>query len=236
MGLPIPLAPTYTTILPISKKEIKYRGFLVGEEKLAILALTDVDEDNRNIAFMRATVDIAQRCILTPDMSILEMETADFEHFFIKLRMVSKDNKVELEAPCSKCSTTTRIQFDLHDVRVTDSVDSRIKLTPSIGIQLNGPTVQNVINSMTNDKKVSKRKMLYDSVKCVWQDEEIYTDFTVAEFDTWLDALNQTMMQKINTFFDNLPAIVADIKFVCKDDNCAHENEQAIKGIPRFFV
>ena len=113
MGLPTIAVPEYTLTIPSTKKEVKYRPFLVKEEKILLLAM----ESEETEEIITATKTIIENCIYS-DINVDEMPTFDIEYIFLQLRAKAKGEVLDLKYKCPKCETEIPISINIDDIAV----------------------------------------------------------------------------------------------------------------------
>lgn len=237
MSLPKIQTPTYTTTLPISGKKIKYRPFLVKEEKMIILAITETDENLKARNLMDSSLSITQNCVLTPDVDVRDLAIGDFEWLFMKLRMVSKGESVMLNIKCiePECRSENPVKVNLKDCKVDGNTDNKLDLGNDITAVMKFPTMGMVLENLDNDTKDHfDLRMIYQSLDMIMIGNNVYEDFTYEEFDEFAEQFTSLAMEKIKKFFDNLPTIVQTVEFECL--KCKAKNELMLKGSKDFFV
>ena len=158
--LPKLTTPTYELELPVSKTKIKFRPFLVKEQKILLLA----NETSDDAAFIRNNIaQVLTNCCLTKDIIIDDLPSVDLEYFFLNLRARSVGENVELRYRCEKenevgeiCGNKLILNADLLDIKVDlNGYQDLIKLTDTIGIKMKPPKLD-AIEKLSDDKKDRK--------------------------------------------------------------------------------
>ena len=129
MGLPKVAVPEYSLNLPSTGKEIKYRPFLVKEEKLLLIAMESEDEQQ----IITATRNVLQNCIFDK-LDVDEMPIFDIEYIFLWLRGKAKGEKLELKYSCPKCESSLPVDLNLEDIKISypEGHDSKVQLTDDV--------------------------------------------------------------------------------------------------------
>ena len=235
MSLPSVAVPQYKCIIPSTGIEIEYRPFLVKEEKLLLIAQEGGDQADQVLAIARVLAD----CISTPDIEIGTLATFDIEYLFLKLRSKSVGEVIELsiQHPDSDCEHTTNVKLNIDDIEIPGPIpDNKISLDKNLGVVLKFPTFQDV--AYTEDSTEPQTERLFDllasCVEYVYDDKEVYNDFTKEEMIEWLEHLPKAQFDKITGFFENAPSLKHTIKWKCR--SCKKNDKVELQGMQGFFT
>ena len=250
MGLPTIAVPQYTLTIPSSGKEVKFRPFLVREEKILLLAMES--EDQKQI--VEATKTIIENCLYT-DMNIDDMPAFDLEYVFLQLRGKAKGEVVELKYTCPKCEGEIPVAINLDDIKVIKHKEhtNDIKLVDNLGIIMKYPTlpVQEKLAELTKDKSAIEGlfETIVHCVDCIYDSENTYPskDHTPKEIYDFLESLTDEQFQKIARFFDTIPVLKHDIELKCPNKSkgkgkekdrkdCGYKEQLTLEGLGSFFV
>jgi hypothetical protein len=230
--LPTLSVPEFKTKLPSTNKNIKFRPFLVKEEKILLIAL----EDGEKETIIGAVKDLLKNCILTKGIDIDKLSTFDVEWLFMQIRSKSVGEQIEMTLSHngdSECKARTKYVFDIEDLSITGSVsDGKIELDNSIGIKLTYPTY--------SDEKMMERTasnlfaMVKDNVEYIYDNDNVYDEFTTEELDEWLDHLNKDQFEKILAFFTDGPSLSHLIEWDCAE--CGEKDYALVEGLKDFFM
>jgi len=239
MPLPKINTPTYELILPSNGKKIKYRPFLVREEKVLIMALET--EDIKQIT--NAVVEILSECILTKGVSINNLATFDIEYLFLNIRAKSVGETVEVNIICpddNKTSVPVKIDIDSIKVIKDKKHKSTIKLDDTLSLKLKYPSLDQFIDSnfeVGNDKTNinSTLSMITKSIEMIYNEEESWnaSDSTQKELDDFVDQLNTKQFTAIETFFETMPKLSHSVKVM--NPNTKTESTVILEGLAAFF-
>jgi hypothetical protein len=239
MPLPKINTPTYELELPSTGKKIKYRPFLVKEEKILIMALES--EDMTQIT--NAIIDILTECILTRGVKIKDLSTFDIEYLFLNIRAKSVGETVEVNVTCpDDGETQVEMSIDIDSIKVQKSKEHTniIKLDDNLSMKLKYPSLDQFIenNFEVNDNvsDVSKSLNLITScIDMVYDSEESWnaSDFSKKELDEFLDQLNTKQFKLIENFFTTMPKLSHTIEV--KNPNTGVESEVVLEGLASFF-
>ena len=246
MALPKINAPIYELKIPSTGQKIKYRPFLVKEEKILLMAI----EDGSVTMMSKAMKDIISACT-EGEVKIKDLAPFDIEYFFLQLRGKSVGDIVDLtlrkpgNLTCGKklkdCTEMCEIKIDINDVSVDSSEvkDSKIELTDTIGVKLNYPQFEVIQKFTGTDEDPTPADifaLINESIEYIWDGEEIYKakDSTKKEINEFVESLSTGQFQKIREFFDGMPKLKHDIMWKCP--KCDKEAPMVLEGIDAFFV
>ena len=245
MGLPTIAVPEYELEIPSSKLKVKYRPFLVKEEKILLLALESEKQDN----IVNAIKHIIETCVYS-ETNVNEMPTFDLEYIFLQLRAKSKGEVIELKYECPKCKTELPVNISIDDIQVTfqDKHTNKIELDTNLGVVMKYPTVelQNEITKTLTGENKSQVEGIFTMVKScidyIYDNENTYPlkDHTEKEVDDFINSLTDTHFQKLSSFFDTMPVLKHEFQVKCtkkkKDKTCSYKETQTLSGLQSFFV
>ena len=241
MALPKIDTPIYDLELPLSKKKIQYRPFLVKEQRNLFMALEAGDKDSieRNIQ------QVLHNCTLTKGIKIEELPVLDIEYYFLHLRARSVGEVVENRYRCDNevegktCGNIMETSLNLLELKVekTKEIDDLIQLTDKIAIKLRYPkfSVLHRLSSLTTASEIAF-EMIADSVEFISDGEQIYysKEVTREEIVEFIESLNQHQFAKIEEFFANLPKLEKRIEMKCS--KCGFEHNINVEGLESFFA
>ena len=240
MALPKIDVPTYELELPVSKQKIKYRPFLVKEQRNLLMAI----EGNDPAATHLAVRDILNNCTLTENFDIDSLPIIDVEFYFVNLRAKSVGEIVESRYKCNnfvngdECGNIMEKNIDLTEVKVQipDNVSNEIQITPTITVKLKYPEFKIVKDSLNySDINEITFHMIAQSIEYIYDGEQFYyaNETTVEELVQWVETLNQDQFNKIEDFFTNLPKLKENINITCS--KCGFNHTIEVEGLESFF-
>ena len=239
MPLPKINTPTYELTLPSNGKKIKYRPFLVREEKILIIALET--EDLKQIT--KAVLDILDSCILTKGVTIQSLPSFDIEYLFLNIRAKSVGETIEITITCPDDNeTTVNVNVDLDTIKVKKDRKHKntIKLDDSLSLKLRYPSMDSFIENNfesteeSNDVK-NTLKMITSCIESIYNEEESWSgsDSTQKELEEFIKQLNTKQFQMIENFFSTMPKLSHTIKV--KNPNTNVESTVILEGLAAFF-
>ena len=239
MALPKLTVPEYEAILPSTEKVIKYRPFLVKEEKVLLTALEAEDDD----IMADAIRQIVNNCVLE-ELDVFKLPTFDIEFLFLRLRAKSVGEKVTLGlrpwgCPNNEgklCEKSTEVEINLEEVKVIkdENHSSKIMLNDEIGVKMKYPDIKN-INIIDADSAITGMNIVRNCVDMVFTKDETFErdSFSDEELDEFIDSLNSDQFKKIKEFFDTMPTLKYTKKYKC--GTCGEEKETILQGLSSFF-
>ena len=236
MSLPKINTPEYRLNIPSTDEEIKYRPFLVKEEKLLLIA----QETGTDKATYEAIRNIITSCCLDP-VDINKLPLFDMEYIFLNIRAKSVGEVVKLKVKCPDDEKTeVEVEVDLTKIQVQmdDSHDARIPLTDDIGVLMMYPNFATVSNAQ-NMKEGKETEQLFDMIgSCIyqiWQDEETYDAMDYSEKDKkeFLESLSHTQFEKLQIFFETMPTLKHEVEVTNPKTNVT--SKIMLQGINAFF-
>ena len=237
MALPKLNVPVYETVLPSTEKVIKYRPFLVKEEKLLLTA-----QESGEDAVLPAIKQIIKNCV-QGELDVDSMPIFDIEYLFLRLRAKSIGEEVTLGLKpwgCPQnngelCKYTTEVAINLEEIECKKDKkhSSKIMLDDKIGIMMKYPDISQI--GIEGSETEMGMKVIKSCINMIFTEEETHErdSFTDKELDEFIDSLNSKQMENINNFFETMPTIKYTAKYTCK--TCDEEKETTIQGLQSFF-
>ena len=232
--------PVYELTLPVSKKPVKYRPFLVKEQKNLLMAMEADDKES----IERNVKQILHNCTLTQSISIEELPVVDVEYYFLQLRAKSVGEIVENKYICNNevngtaCGNSMLVKFDINDIKVEQDSNSSdiINVTDKISIKMQYPkfsTMENLKNSTTSVDMAFK--IVADSIEYIFDGDQYYyaNEADPKELVEFIESLNSEQFTKLEEFFKNLPKIKKELNFTCS--KCGFQHHIDVEGLENFF-
>ena len=237
MPLPKIATPTYELVLPSSGRKIKYRPFLVKEEKILIIALES--QDQQQIA--TAVKSILASCILTKGTKVEKLSTFDIEYLFLNVRGKSVGEQIEVMVTCpddGKTQVPMSINIDSIKVQKNSEHNPDIKLDDTYTLKMRYPSLNEFIktNFSAEDIKVDDTfDLIASCIDQVYSEEESWTqeDCTQKELSEFLEQLNSGQFKEVEEFFNTMPKLTHTVKV--KNPNTGVESDVLLEGLQNFF-
>ncbi len=240
MPLPKISTPTYELVLPSTGKKIKYRPFLVREEKVLILALES--QDVRQITnAIKATL---KECIMTRGVKVDDLPTFDIEYIFLNVRGKSVGEAIELVVTCPDDEeTTVPVKVYIDEIKITKDKKHKqeINLDGNLKLKMKYPSLNEFIknNFDFDDNDSSSVQQSFDIVaSCidmVYDSDEVWaaSDCTKKELTEWVETLNSKQFKQIEEFFTTMPKLSHTMKVT--NPKTKVESEVTLEGLANFF-
>ena len=239
MPLPKIATPTYEMVLPSSDRKIKYRPFLVKEEKLLIIAMES--EDQKQIT--NAIKTVIGNCILTRGTKVEKLSTFDIEYLFLNIRGKSVGENVDVIITCpddEKTQVPVTIALDEIKVHKNPKHTRDIKLDNNLTMRMKYPSLSEFItNNFNVDDGINITQSFDMIVSCidqVYNEDESWaaSDCTKKELLEWVETLNTNQFKLIEEFFSTMPKLSHTFKVT--NPNTKVENDVTLEGLASFFA
>ena len=237
MALPKIDVPTYELAVPSTDEKIKYRPFLIKEEKILLIAM----ESGENEDIIQAVKTIVSECTFNK-LKLGTMPMFDVEYIFLQIRSKSVGEVSKLKLLCRDDGKTyANVELDLNEVQVQvdDDHTNKIELSDEMGIIMNYPTIDSF--SAAGISEIGAENMLDVIASGIAQiydkkGEEVYDskDSTKKELVEFIEQLNTTQFQDIQKFYDTMPKLKHEI--TVKNPKTKKENKVVLSGLADFFA
>ena len=238
MPLPKINTPTYELEIPSTGKKIKYRPFLVREEKILVMALET--EDMGQIS--NAIVEILSACINTRGVKVQELAMFDIEYLFLNVRAKSVGEKIDVTVTCpDDGETQVQTEIDIDTIRVQKDKEHTniIKLDDTLSMKLKYPSMDQFVENnfeIEGDGGVDQSlEMISSCIEMIYNEDECWSakDSTKKEMMEFVEQMNTKQFQEIEKFFATMPKLSHTV--VVKNPNTKKDNEVVIEGLASFF-
>jgi len=239
MPLPKIATPTYELEIPSTKKKIKYRPFLVKEEKILLLAMET--NDPKEIA--ESVKNVINNCIITRGVKVDKLSTFDIEYLFLNIRGKSVGEEVEVMVTCPDDEETqVPMVINLDEIKVVqDPKHNRdIKLDDELTLRMKYPSLNEFVKSnFSNEEDMSIDDtfgMITGCIEQIYSEEESWasSDSTPKELREFLEQLTSTQFKEIETFFETMPKLAHTITI--KNPKTGVESDVTLEGLTSFFA
>lgn len=246
MALPKIDVPIHTVDLPLTKKNVRFRPFLVKEEKLLLMALESMEEKT----ILDSIKQIVNNCCLD-DIDVNALPIADLEFFFLNLRARSVGEVVELQYKCNNkvkdeqgeektCNHV--VKFDLNILEIKPEIppnhSNKIELSKDLGIVMKYPSFGSMKNlgdeNLTEIDKVLK--IVVSCIDYIYDTDSMYyrKDLSDEELSDFVDSMSREQFNKVQAFFESMPKIKKEVDFNCT--KCGYKENIVVEGLQNFFV
>ena len=239
MPLPKIVTPTYELELPSTGKPVKYRPFLVKEEKVLVIALES--EDTKQIT--NAIKAVLKSCVLTKGIKVENLPTFDIEYLFLNIRGKSVGEVLEVNVICPDDEETqVKVNINLDDIQIEKSEDhnNQIRLDDQLMMEMKYPSLDEFIKNnfdFKNENALDQSFQLIAScIDKIYNEEEVWAaaDFSKKEVNDFLEQMNSSQFKEIETFFETMPRLSHTINVT--NPKTKVENEVVLEGLASFFA
>ena len=237
MTLPKINVPEYTLVVPSTDEEIKFRPFLVKEEKLLLIAQETGDEK----ALYLAIKNLVNNCCFEK-IDVDKLPLFDIEYIFLQIRAKSVDEIATVKVICpDDGETEVEVKINLTEVQVhmSEKHNFKIPLTDDIGIEMAYPNLASIL--LTSEQNVEQSasdkmfQMIQDCMLQIWQGEETFdaTDYTDKDKKDFLESLNHKQFEKVSQFFETMPTVKHEVEVTNPNTKVVSKIE--VEGMNSFF-
>jgi len=236
--------PIFETKLISSGKPIKFRPFLVKEQKL-LLMVNQGDDIKEAITVVK---QVLKNCIVD-DINIDDLPSFDLEWLFLNLRAKSVNEIVDLKYQCNniikdengenkQCSSVEKFQIKLLDIKPTkgENHTNKIQLSEKLGVVMKYPTFEMIAKLENKSEDEILMDLLVNCIDYVYDEDNIYRtkDLPKEEVVEFIDSMQQKDLEKIQEFFETAPKLKHTINFDCK--KCGYKEDIPVEGLQNFFI
>ena len=239
MPLPKIATPTYELELPSTGRKVKYRPFLVKEEKVLVIALES--EDNKQIT--NAIKAVLKNCILSKGIKVEYLPTFDIEFLFLNIRGKSVGEELEVNIICSDDGETevpVMIYLDHIQVQRNDDHTNKINVDDSIMMEMRYPSLDQFIknNFDFNDKNAMDQsfELIATCIDKIYTEDEVWAsaDCTKKEMKDFLEQMKSNQFKEIEKFFETMPKLSHSITVT--NPKTKVKSEVVLEGLASFFA
>ena len=238
--MPLPKITTseHELVLPSNGKTVKYRPFLVKEEKILILALEGAIQKE----ITNAVKQVIKACVITRGIKIEQLPAFDIEYLFLNIRAKSVGESIDLLVTCGDDGKTeVAVNVPINDIQVVKSEEhsTDIEIGDGYTVKMKYPSLNQFIETnFTEDTDTVEQSfgIISSCIDMVYNDEEMFTaaECTKKELKEWVESLTSAQFAKIEKFFETMPKLQHTIKVV--NPNTKKENTVVLEGLTDFFA
>ena len=238
MPLPKIVTPTYELELPSSGQTIKYRPFLVKEEKVLVLAMES--EDTKQIT--NAIKAVLKSCVQTKGVKVETLPTFDIEYLFLNIRGKSVGETLEVNIICpddSETTVTVDINLDEIEVEKSDDHSNKIKLDANLMMEMKYPSLDQFIKNNFDFKEENQMdqsfQLIATCIDKIYSEEEVWAtaDCTKKEVNEFLESMNSSQFKEIEKFFETMPKLQHTVEVT--NPKTKVKSEVLLEGLASFF-
>lgn len=220
--------PKYSLTVPSTGEELRYRPYLVKEEKVLLIAAQSEDQN----MIMGAIHDVIDACV--EDVDVNALTTYDLEYIFVQLRAKSVGENSDIVVTCPSCGHKNGIKVDLNEVQVTKSSSNpMIKISDKVTVEMKHPSYREI--QLSEDQTEIGFNLVASGLKSVIYDDEKISieDESHESVIAFLESMTQDQFGKVTEWFNDSPVVKYDMTLTCSE--CKNTNEIEIKGMQSFF-
>lgn len=234
MALPQLNTPSYEMEVPSTGETVKYRPFLIKEQKVLMIA----QETGKESDMARAMCDIIKSCTDGQVKDPQKLPTFDIEYMFLQLRAKSTGAEVELQLTCPDDNETrVPVKINLEDIKVqkNDEHSTEIMITDNIGLKMKYPSMMDISKYQVGTTKTVDLTfgIIKDCLESIFDEEQVYEDMNKKELDEFIESMNTEQFTKIQKFFDTMPKVKHTVKVT--NPNTKIESDVVIEGMQNFL-
>lgn len=223
--------PKYTLTIPSTGKKVKFRPYLVKEEKVLLIASESEDPNQ----MMDAILDTLNACV-QEKVKMDDLTTFDIEYLFLKIRSKSVGETSTLNVNCTDCKDPNEYVVNLEDIECSanKNVSNLIELDDRITVEMRYPSYKNILLQENNEEEMGFQ-IIANSLQAVITDEERFeiADEPPEDVRAFVESMTKEQFEKISMFLVDMPQVRHTVEFECK--SCGKPNEIELKGIQSFF-
>ena len=222
--------PKYELIIPSLKKKVKFRPFLVKEEKVLMIAMESGDQKDA----LNAILDTISVCI-QDKINLNTLTTFDVEYLFVQIRAKSIGESVTLEGTCSACGHKQDVKLNLETVTI-DKVSEDLEDTFEVGSGIKIKVKPMRFIDSTSVTEINITEIIGKMIDTIYDDENLYnaSEYTKSDLDDFVNQLPRSVLTDIEKYIKGLPKLITTVEFVC--EKCGHHNKYVLEGFQDFFV
>ena len=232
MGLPKLDHPTFELTIPSTQEKVRYRPFLVKEEKILLVA----QESGEPNVFIDAISQVLNNCVI--DYDVKALTSFDTEYLFLKLRANSVSDLAKINVYDAESEDYHEVEVDLNLIECTQSEqESLIKLNEQVSIEMRYPTYADMVNIEEDSGLETSLELISSCIDKVYNDEETLqlADFTSDEQEEFINSFPADTFAAIQKYFEDMPKVKMEVKYKIKVEGKQKTKKKMLEGINDFF-
>lgn len=225
--------PKYDLVIPSTKQKVRFRPYLVKEEKVLMLAMESKDPKQ----VINAVVDTILACVYD-DIQRKSLKTFDVEYMFLQIRAKSVGETSKFNLKCKSCEANNEVSVDLQSIQIeAPEVNNIIQLTDEVSVKMQYPNYE-VLGKIDFENMSDTDQSFYIITKCIhsimMEDEVLLaSDHSDTELAEFIEGLSTSQFLKVRDYLESMPKLQHDVKLKCL--SCGEDNEYRLEGIQDFF-
>jgi hypothetical protein len=227
-------SPKYELIIPSTQQKVKYRPYLVKEEKVLMMAMETQDTK----ATLNAVVDTITACV-DGDLDRTQLAIFDVEYMFTQIRSKSVGEKAHISMKCTGCEHDHKITVDVSSIHINvPDISHVVQLTPEISIEMKWPTWVQVVDIDSVAAKSSTSigfELIGKCIQAIVTEEErtLAKDVSVKELTDFIESMTSSQFAMLSAYVEQMPKLTHNIHFDC--ETCGAANDRTLQGMTDFF-
>ena len=224
--------PKYEMTIPSTKQGVRFRPYLVKEEKVLLMAFESQD----TVQAMKAIIDTIVVCV---DDKIVgaDLTTFDVEYMFTKLRSKSVGERSNISIACTECDEKNEVSINIDELEIVlDNPSQTIELQKDVHVEMGYPSAKVLMDMKEGLSQTEQliELVIYSIKKIMTEDEQIDAkDVSQKDLREFVDSMTGEQFKNISEFVATIPTLTKDIDFTC--NKCDTENTHTLSGFTDFF-
>ena len=225
--------PEYRMTIPSTGKQVKFRPFLVKEQKVMMIASESQDRKQ----MLNSMLETINACV--SDVESKHLATFDVDYLFTQIRAKSVGENSELQLKCSECEHQNEFVINLSEIKPPKvELDQVIHITPDISLSMQYPTYHQLMGSSLIDDEITTDNMVEFLITCIQsvntlEESILFKDEPLQEKINFIESLNTEQFNRLSEFLQNMPKLTHKIEVNCAE--CGHKNVHTLEGMESFF-
>lgn len=226
--------PKYSIVIPSSQKSVRFRPYLVKEEKILMLAMESKDQKQ----ILNTVVDTIVSCVEDP-VDRNSLTSFDVEYLFTQIRSKSVGESTTVGVKCGSCGETNEVKIKLDSIKVdVPKVSDKIDLDSNVSLKMRWPSYNNIVDTVDFDNRSATQQTFEMIIQCI---DSVLTENEVIKMNevskeeamAFIESFSSEQFAKIRNYVEKMPQMKHSVKFECK--SCKHKNDITLKGMNDFF-
>jgi|TARA_B100000035_G_scaffold314327_1_gene330308 rRNA maturation protein Nop10 len=226
-------SPKYDLVIPSTQNKVRFRPYLVKEEKVLMMASESGDQRQA----LQAIIDTLKTCI-ADEVNVNEFTTFDVEYAFTQIRAKSVGEVSRIGMKCENCGESTEVDIPLDEIKIdAPKVEHDVQLTDSIRLKMKWPKYFDVLNHDLNNLNQTEQtfKLLIECIERVMTEEEniLFADEPEQSRLDFIESLTSNQFAKIREFIEKMPKMKYNLKYKCQ--HCGTDHDINLEGMQDFL-